>query len=116
MAGADNIENENRSLSMTALNLANIPSSINTYERLAVWVCQCLQSTVNGAQVNVVEGQASQPLAQAQLGFTADGEFRFILSAYIPCDQGALNSATAKTWMAANDVSTAAPHSNLLSN
>lgn len=101
---------------MTALNLSSIPSSINTYERLAVWVMQCLQSTGNGSEVNVVDGEASVPLAQAQLGYTADGVFRFILSAYIPCDQGGLNSATAKTWMAATDISNAAPHTNLLSN
>jgi hypothetical protein len=101
---------------VSALQLANIPSSINTYERLAVWVMQCLQNTSNGDEVNVVDGGGSQPTVQVQLGFTADGVYRFILSGYIPCDQAELNAATSKTWMSANDISTAAPHQNLLSN
>jgi hypothetical protein len=47
---------------------------------------------------------------------TADNVERFILSAYIPLDFNELNSPTQKTWMAAKDIATAAPHSNLLSN
>lgn len=101
---------------MAALTLANIPSSINTYERLAVWAIQALQSSANGEEVNVVANQNSVPIAQCQIAVTADNVDRFVLSAYIPCDRNALNSATAKTWMAASDISTAAPHSNLLSN
>jgi hypothetical protein len=50
-----------------------------------------------------------------QVAVTADGEDRFIISAYLPIDLAGLNSGTEKTWMAANDVSTAAPHANLLS-
>lgn len=101
---------------MAALSLASIPSNINTYERLAVWAIQALQSSANGAEVNVVEGEASQPIAQAQIGFTADGQFRFILSAYVPCAQNELNSGTQKTWMAAEDISAAAPHANFGTN
>jgi hypothetical protein len=81
---------------MAALTLANIPSSINTYERLAVWAIQCCQSIANGQESDNVD--------------------RFVLTAYIPLDRDALNSSTAKTWMAANDIASAAPHSNLLSN
>lgn len=101
---------------VAALTLANIPSGINTYERLAVWAVQCLQSIANGEEVNVVSGASSVPLAQCQVAVTADNADRFILTAYVPMDRNALNSGTAKTWMAASDVSAAAPHSNLLSN
>lgn len=101
---------------MAALTLANIPSGINTYERLAVWAIQCLQSIANGEEVNVVSGASSTPLAQCQVGVTADNVDRYILTAYVPLDRDALNSGTQKTWMAAKDVSAAAPHSNLLSN
>lgn len=101
---------------VAALNLASIPSSINTYERLAVWAIQALQSIANGEQVNAVQGVASQPIAQCQVAVTADNVDRFVLTAYVPVDRDAINSATAKTWMAAKDISTAAPHSNLLSN
>lgn len=101
---------------MAALTLASIPSSINTYERLAVWAIQCLQSSANGAEVNVQAGAESQPIAQCSIGVTADNVNRFVLTAYVPLDLGELNSGTAKTWMAAKDISAAAPHSNLLSN
>jgi hypothetical protein len=101
---------------MAALTLASIPSSINTFERLAVWAIQCCQSIANGAEVNVVAGAESVPIAQCQVAVTADNVDRFILTAYLPVDRDALNSSTAKTWMAAKDVAAAAPHSNLLSN
>ncbi|MFN9507320.1 MAG: hypothetical protein ACK57J_22650 [Rubrivivax sp.] len=101
---------------MAALNLANIPSSINTYERLFIWAAQCCQSIANGTQVNAVQGVASVPLCQVQVAVTADNADRFIVSGYVPCDRDALNSSTAKTWMAARDIATAAPHANLLSN
>jgi hypothetical protein len=101
---------------MAALDLDDIPSNINTYERLAVWAVQCLQSSANGEEVNVVAGTSSVPIAQCQVAVTADNTDRFVLTAYVPLDRDALNSATQKTWMAATDVSNAAPHSNLLSN
>lgn len=101
---------------MAALDLADIPSNINTYERLAVWAVQCMQSSANGEEVNVLAGSSSVPIAQCQVAVTADNVDRFVLTAYVPLDRDALNSATQKTWMAATDVSNAAPHSNLLSN
>jgi hypothetical protein len=101
---------------MAALDLADIPSSINTYERLAVWATQCLQSIANGEEVNVVAGASSVPQAQAQVAVTADNVPRWILTAYVPLDLGALNAGDAKTWMSAQDISNAAPHTNLLSN
>lgn len=101
---------------MAALDLADIPSNINSYERLAVWAVQCLQSSANGEEVNVIAGGSSVPIAQVQVAVTADNVDRFVISAYVPVDRDALNSATQKTWMAAQDVSNAAPHSNLLSN
>lgn len=101
---------------MAALTLANIPSNINTYERLAVWALQCCQSVANGEEVNIVAGASSAPIAQCQIAVTADNVDRFILTAYVPLDRDELNSGTAKTWMAAKDISAAAPHANLLSN
>lgn len=101
---------------MAALTLANIPSSINTYERLLVWAAQSCQSIANGNQVNVVSGASSVPQAQVQVAVTADNVSRFVVTAYIPLDLNDLNSPTAKTWMAASDIGTAAPSTNLLSN
>jgi hypothetical protein len=101
---------------VAALTLSSIPSAINTYERLAVWAIQSCQSIANGLEANVVAGEESVPAAQCQVAVTADNVDRFILTAYIPLDRDELNSATAKTWMAAKDLATAAPHANLLSN
>lgn len=101
---------------MAALTLANIPDAINSYERLAVWAIQCLQSSANGVEVNVIQNEPGVPIAQAQLAVTADNTERFVLTAYVPCDMDELNSPDNKTWMAAQDISNAAPHENLLSN
>lgn len=101
---------------MTALNLANIPSAINTYERLLVWAAQACQSIANGLEVNVISGGESAPMIQVQVAKTADNVDRFVISGYLPVDYNALNSPTAKTWMAAIDISSAAPNANYLSN
>ena len=101
---------------MAALTLADLPSNINTYERLAVWAAQCCQSIANGQQVGVIVNQAAQPTAQVQVAVTADNTDRFIVTAYIPLDRDALTDANQKTWRAANDISENAPHANLLAN
>ena len=101
---------------MTALALSDIPSSINSYERLAFWVIQCLQNTSNGEEINAIQGAGSVPVAQAQIAKTADGRDRAVLAAYIPIDYAALNDSSNKTWMAALDISAAAPNSVFLTN
>jgi hypothetical protein len=101
---------------VTALNLANIPSNINTYERLLIWAAQCCQSISNGQQTNAVSGVAQVPTVQVQVAITADNVDRFIVSAYVPVNMDDLNSGSQKTWMAAKDLSSAAPHTNLLQN
>lgn len=101
---------------MAALDLATIPSDINTYERLLVWAAQCCQSIGNGQQTNVISNGASQPTCQVQLGVVADNTDRFIVTAYVPYDLAELNNPDAKTWMAAKDISQSAPNGNLLAN
>ena len=101
---------------MAALTLSDIPSVINTYERLLVWAAQCCQSIANGQQVAVVVNQAAVPTAQVQVAVTADNVDRFIVTSYVELDRDELNNADAKTWMAAMDISNNAPHANLLSN
>lgn len=101
---------------MAALDLATIPSAINTYERLLMWAAQCCQNISNGLQVNAISGEAQVPLAQLQISKTADNVDRAIAVVYLPVDVEALNDPNAKTWMAAEDISATAPHTNLLSN
>ena len=109
-------EAQPRPFLMAALTISAIPSSINTYERLAVWAIQCCQSIANGQQVNVIDTAGQVPIAQCQVSVTADNQDRFILTAYVPVDREALNSSSSKTWMAAKDIAEATPHTNLLSN
>jgi hypothetical protein len=101
---------------MAALDLSTIPSNINSYERLLMWSAQCCQSIANGLQVNAVTGEAQVPLAQVQIAKTADNADRAIVVVYLPVDYEALNDPANKTWMAAQDIGEAGPHSNLLSN
>jgi hypothetical protein len=101
---------------MTALSLATIPSSINTYERLAFWVAQVLQDTTNGLSLNVIVNEGSVPRCQVQLSKVADGTDHAIISLYIPINFDELNNPSAKSWMSALDVSTATPNSVYLSN
>lgn len=101
---------------MAAFVTGNIPSAINTYERLAFWVAQVLQDITNGSTLNVVREQGNVPRAQVQIAKVADGTDQAIISLYIPIDFDALNSSTAKTWMAANDLSSAAPNAVYTSN
>ena len=101
---------------MSALTLSEIPSNINTYERLLVWAGQCCQSIANGKEVNVVAGSTSTPIAQVQVSKTADNVDRMIVTAYLPVDYDAINSGDAKTWMATLDISDADPNQNLLTN
>lgn len=67
-------------------------------------------------EVNVISGDASAPMVQVQVAKTADNVDRFVVSAYVPVDYDELNSSSAKTWMAAIDISSAAPNSVYLSN
>jgi hypothetical protein len=101
---------------MTALTLASIPSNINSYERLLIWAAQAIQSAANGATINAIQGAGSQPTVQVQVVVAADNSDRFVVSAFIPVDRDGLNSPTAKTWMAATDVTTATPHTNFATN
>lgn len=101
---------------MAALDLATIPSDINTYERLLVWCGMSMQSAANGDSANVIEGAGASPVAQVQTLITADGVPRFVVSAFIPVDQAALADPANQVWMAANDLTQAAPHTNFLSN
>jgi hypothetical protein len=101
---------------MTAFNLADIPSNINTLERLITWAGQAMQSCSNGLTVNVTANEAQQPYASVNLAVLANDVPHFLVSVYIPYDVADLNDPEEKTWMAAKDITTATPHINFLSN
>ena len=101
---------------MATLDLATIPSNINTYERLLIWAAQCMQDLAGSQGVIPVAGEAEIPKCSVSTAPLANSLPHFIVQAYVPVDLGELNSPTEKTWMAAQDLSSATPHTNLLSN
>ena len=101
---------------MASLDLATIPSHINTIERLFVWAGQALQSAANGQQVNVVAGGGSAPTVQVQYAYTVDNVYRAVVAAYLPVNFEDLNSSTEKTWMATLEITNSSPGQNLLAN
>jgi hypothetical protein len=84
---------------------ANLPSSINTVERVFIWAAQLLSflcatmtrpvyyndEPARVCQVNVIRGQ--------------DNVLYYQVIGHIAINETELNSATAKTWMAAQDAS-----------
>jgi hypothetical protein len=101
---------------MTALDRTKFPSTANTYERALVWAAQCVQNIASGKTVLVQQNLPQERACQVSLVTCADGKDYFQIVAYIECDVPALNSGEIKTWGAAIDVSSAAPHVNFNSN
>jgi hypothetical protein len=101
---------------MASLTLSNIPSHVNTFERLLVFAAMAIQSSANGKTVSVRAGEGPTPECQVQIGVGADNVARFAVSAYIPVDMNAINDPSEKTWMAAQEVSASAPHTNFSAN
>jgi hypothetical protein len=75
-----------------------------------------MQDLAGVQSVIPVAGEAEIPKVSVSVAPLADGRPHFIVQGYLPVDLGELNSPTEKTWMAAQDLSNATPHVNLLSN
>jgi hypothetical protein len=101
---------------MTALALSSIPPAINTVERLIAWAGMTLQNVNLTKTINVTADTAAVPQAQVQYAVFPNGVPHFAVTVYVPVDDAAVNSPTQKVWMAANEISTATPHINFLSN
>lgn len=95
---------------MAAFVPANLPSNINTFERLLVYAAMALQSAANGQTVSAVQGEGAQPTCQVQVATIADNTGRFVVSAFVPCGFDELNNPSAKAWMAAQAVTASAPN------
>lgn len=75
-----------------------------------------LSDTANGLSVNVIPNEGPAPRAQVQISKIADGTDTAIVSVYLPVDWAVINSTASKAWMAAEDISTAAPNAVYTSN
>jgi hypothetical protein len=91
---------------MTAITPAQIPSSCNTVEKLAVWALGLLQ-TINPNNAVLTETNVTQFNASAGAYKVADGTTVFSGSVIIPLDPLYLSNAT-KIWINAIDISAVA--------
>ncbi|MGB9774559.1 MAG: glucose-6-phosphate dehydrogenase [Bacteroidota bacterium] len=93
---------------MTSLNLANqIPSNINTLERLHIWSGYAL-AFVNPSLGVLETPERAEKVAQAAIFQAADNTYRVLLRACLPVDQSFMNDSSKKMWMFGQEVSNVA--------
>lgn len=91
---------------MTAINIStDIPSSINSLERLVVWSIMALRRTNPTLAVTEVADESPQKVAYSALTNTDDGKIRFIGRVSIEIDAAYAEDNTTKLWMKAIDLS-----------
>ena len=100
---------------MAALNVANIPNGISSYEELFVWAAMCCQHIANGAQVTVTPG-LTLPQCLVSTVKTSDNIDRYQVVAYLQVVPEDIASPTLKPWKATRPIAATAPHTNFLSN
>lgn len=91
---------------MTAINTTtDIPSSINTLERLAAWSILALARA--NPTLKILETSASEPerAAQAALIRAEDDTLRLIARASLPIDPAYSENNTVKFWMHTQEIS-----------
>lgn len=101
---------------MTALNIStDIPSNIDTLEKLAYWVCSALAHSNPG--LTVVEGQGYNELAcQAGVYYVpSDNKYRFLGRISMEVDKNHL-AGSSKPWAFAKNLSTNALDASFKSN
>jgi hypothetical protein len=83
---------------MTALALNQIPSSVNTLEKAAVWLGSLLR-VVDGAKSAVeVEGLLPERASQMPIIEAADGKLYAVVRLRVELDPAFLSVNTAKLW------------------
>lgn len=93
---------------MTAINPAtDIPSSVNTIEKLAAWAVLALARCNPDAKILEIPGQPSVEVALATLLKASDGSIRYVVRASLPVNP-AYGETAAKFWNNITDVSTTA--------
>lgn len=91
---------------MTTINIAtDIPSQINTLERLAMWSCMALRRVNPTLAVIEVSNQTAEKVAQTAIVQADDGKIRFVgrLSIEVSNDYG--EDSTSKLWTKALEFS-----------
>lgn len=94
---------------MTALNVStDIPTNINTLEKLAAWVGLALERV--NPTLKLLESPDSEPqrVAQAVLIRADDATHRMIIRVSIPINDGYAENSTVKFWQNATELSNVA--------
>jgi hypothetical protein len=101
---------------MTALNISTqIPSQIDTVEKLASWALMTL-ATVNPT-LTVLETQNSgQIRAQASLFRNADGTMCILLRANLPVDSNIFSDRSKKSWQFTQELTNTVIPTNFTAN
>jgi hypothetical protein len=101
---------------MTTLSLTNIPSNINTLEKLHLWTVLALRD-INGAKSIVeAEGYLPERLVQAPIIETPNAGQRFILRTSIELDLIYTSDKTKKLWEHAKELTVGPMPASYLSN
>lgn len=92
--------------SVVALAPAQIPSTCNTAERLAVWLLGVLQFACTNQQV--VLANDADPVRRCSLSLiaTPDGNTHWVGLFYIPADLTLLHTSGNKLWVSPKEVAT----------
>lgn len=91
---------------------ADIPSDIDTYEKLAVWLGTLLEQTCGTREAIEVEGARPERIAQAPIFVDVTNQLRVAIRLSIPMDRAVYSDRTKKFWQFASPiVDTAVPAS-----
>jgi hypothetical protein len=89
---------------MTSLNLNQIPSEIDTVERLAAWCSMVLMATSGAEEVNEVSGVAVPAIEAIPINAPA-GTFRYVSRFSLPLAEAHLYDVSKKPWMHIGEIS-----------
>jgi hypothetical protein len=96
-------------------NRNQIPSNITTYEQLALWLGSVVYFLMGSRDIQLYPNEPATKQAQFSLVTGLDGKTYALITQIIPVDWAVFNGPE-KPWIAANEVTSAQPHGNLLSN
>lgn len=88
------------------MTLSQIPSNINTLEKLHVWSGLALRALNGARSVVEAEGLLPERVAQIPLIETPNDGIRFIVRANIQLDPAYASDKTKKLWEFANEITT----------
>ena len=91
---------------MTAIDITtDIPSQINTLERLAIWAIMGLKRVNPVLAINVVANESPQEVTQAAIFQASDNNIYFNGTIFIKLGEDYAEDNTVKLWMKGEDIS-----------